>query len=184
MSAEKQVKAALGSAESVLFITHPESLHELTIDVLKYFVEDKVPGVYLTLNKPHEAVLESLRGHRVKTKDLYFIDCITAKVRRIPHKKQEKVWFADDPEDLDAKGKVREGVTQFLMSAEGEKFVVIDALRTLLLYNEAEKVSSFIKWLIDEAEGAGAKVIVLTRSAHDSELAVDVSYLFKEIVEL
>lgn len=134
----------LKKGESALIISPPEKLQENIFEAIEYFVKEKNKNcLYITLNKPAITLKKELITRKLNEKKFYFIDCITAKVSKT--KEEKNVLFVPEPSDLTAIGLA---IKEFSQIVEEEGIIVIDALRTLLIYNKATDTERFITSLL------------------------------------
>lgn len=171
-------------ARCSLVVTHAWSMHDTMLDIVESLTKDGFSGIYISINRPHVSVLESLGRRGVGDEKLYFIDCVTSSVHHITHFKGDRVLYADTPRDLDKDGTISRAIEHYVSSVPGKKFVLIDALRTMLLYNEEVVVVDFIKNLLRRLSEYDMKLVVLTRREHDEELIRDLSGFFDSHIEV
>jgi KaiC/GvpD/RAD55 family RecA-like ATPase len=130
----------------ILIDVKAEDYMKVSIDVLKVLVnEDKLPGVYITVNKPYATMKRILAGAGVKAEKMYFIDCITkmAGGEVIPNDKN--VFYLDSPQNLTGLGVA---MAEAITAIKGkEKFLFMDSLSTLLLYHNSGTVAKFSHFL-------------------------------------
>ncbi len=92
-------------------------------------------GIYVSLNKTQKSVEKVFKKSGIKTEKIFFIDCVSLE------KVREDVLHIS-PRELD---KLEFAIKSFLKEIKGKKFLVIDALSTLLIYNDENKVAGFVK---------------------------------------
>jgi len=124
---------------STLIITHVEKLQKEIKKVIGS-LKNK-PGIYVSLNKTQKSVEESLKKNNISTERIFFIDCVASQ------KTKEEVLHIP-PRDL---GKLSFAIKSFFKEIKGEKFLIIDALSTLLIYNDENKVAAFVKEIADSS---------------------------------
>ncbi|MEM4267359.1 MAG: hypothetical protein QXK37_00855 [Candidatus Woesearchaeota archaeon] len=156
---------------SLLIITPVEKLQPEINKVAKTM--ESIPGVYLSLNKTQKSAEEALKKAGVKTDKLFFIDCVTS----------EKI--RDDvlhirPERLDL---LSSAVTEFVRDIKGPKFILIDAISTLLIYNDENKVAKFVKEITECADANDVAVIALSPSTRGEELLNKIFNFFDSVEE-
>lgn len=183
MNPKDKATGILG-AQNSLVVTHAWSMHDTTLNVVETLTKNGFSGIYVTLNRPHVSVLESFRKKGINDEKVYFIDCVTSSVHHITHFKEARVLYADSPRDLGKDGVISRAVEYYIASVPGKKFVLIDALRTMLLYNEEAIVVDFIKDLVERLSAYGVKLVVLTRKGQDKELIADLSGFFDFYFEI
>ena len=175
---------SIADSHSSLVVTHGGSIQGVISSIVKYFVDRGYSGIYLSLNKPHKTVEKILKREGVKLKKLYYIDCITASIHNVDKDAVDSVVYLDHPEDLSQKEKIMDAIDKFAFSVPEDKFLIVDALRTILLYHEPEIVSHLIENLIRELQDINIKFIVLTGSEEDKSVIEAISYHFDSVIEI
>jgi hypothetical protein len=77
-----------------------------------------------------------------------------------------------------------DAVDKFAYSVPENKFLIVDALRTILLYHEPAIVSDLVHALIGGLQDINIKFVVLTGSEEDEELIKRISYSFDAVIDL
>ncbi|RLE42335.1 hypothetical protein DRJ16_04980, partial [Candidatus Woesearchaeota archaeon] len=108
--------------ESLLIIT---SVDKLQKEIIRYLKKLNGYGVYVSLNKTQKSIEEILKKNKIDTNKLFFIDCVTSE------KIRDDVLHIH-PDQLDI---LCTAIRAFMKDIKGEKFLLIDALATLLIYN-------------------------------------------------
>ena len=172
------------SMDKVLIIAPNDFLADTIISIVKS-LSKKHYGIYVSINKPHITVDKILRDNGIKTETIYFVDCITATVHKMIEKdKTERVLFASHPSDIRKGGTIPKSIDTFIKAIPDKKFILVDALRTLLIHNEPKHVSDFIHNLGRISKEFKTKVVVITRKDHDEELIEKISPVFDEVVRI
>jgi hypothetical protein len=182
-NALSEIYARLDVTDSILLVVDGGMLHDYVVDVIKNVLSRDLYGIYVSLNKPHTTVESMLLRAGIDTKRIYFIDCVTKLAHKTLTKWDEHVIYAQGPHDLKSDGTIPAAINKFVYSAPGEKFLIIDALRTLFIYNEPDVVSAFIHSTLALTAAHDVKMIVLTRKG-DKEFIKLVSKAFDEILEI
>jgi hypothetical protein len=167
--------------DSILVVVEGRMLHKAMISLVTQLLSRGRHGVYVSINKPHDTVEDELRGEGLDVDRIFFIDCLTKAVGR-GVKSKENVYYARNPSDLDHEGGILQVIGERLHSIPGGKFIIVDALRTLLIHNEPSVVSRFMKRLGGYAKSHDVKVVVLTRLEHDTSLVERISRTLDDIV--
>ncbi len=143
---ESVVREALGGLECpfvVLALSSAERYSEANTAIIKHMVNNlKVPGVYVTLNKPYKTVKRDLEK-AVDMRMIIFIDGVTDTAGR--PRKTDGCLFLPDMTSLTDMGII---IDQAIGSIPHEsKFILFDSLSTLLIYNNTGSVAKFIHYL-------------------------------------
>lgn len=168
----------MGSQFSALIISPTENLNHLMHNVVGYFTQKDIPGLFICLNRSYASILEELKKNNIDTKNILFVDC--AKSRLCEMKKgAPNVISVDTPADLT---NLSISISEFAKNVPGEKFLAIDTISTLLIYNDENMVVRFVKALTEKTSGCGLKTIVLTQD--NESLIRKISLFFDKTVNL
>ncbi|MBI5391991.1 hypothetical protein HZB00_03225 [Candidatus Woesearchaeota archaeon] len=162
---EKKVK---NLKEYIALATVPASSYQKTnIEIIKHFTEvEKIPGVYVTLNKPYETINQLLVKSKVDARLIVFIDAVT-KTAGGELKKTKQCLYIGSPEKLSDISIAMDQAVRAIASQE--KFVFFDSLSTLLLYNDAETVAQFIHFLAGKMRVWKIKGIIISLEKDTNE---------------
>ena len=143
---------------STLIISEVENLQEGIINAVKKRVNTL--GIYLSLNKTQDSTEKMLKKSGIDTKKIFFIDGVTSERKskdalHVPPIKLENINYA---------------ISLFIKELQGKKYILIDALSTLLIYNNEDKVAKFIKEITDYASGEEIEVIAFSPKTKGEEL--------------
>lgn len=126
---------------SVLLLAKQEKYDLLLMNVVKYFCQNKMNGIFVTLNKPGADLLELLEEHKVDCANLFIVDGISKKrdQKGVPN---PRISFIDTPQDLtDMETRILEFIQKL---PPGKKFFILDSLSTLMIYNAEKTVERFV----------------------------------------
>ena len=154
---------------SLLIITPVERLQEKVNYIVKSFKD--MPGIYVSLNKTQKSTEEILKISGINTKKLFFIDCVASKKTR-----DDVLHIAPDRLDL-----LDSAVGAFIKSIKGKKFLVIDALATLLIYNNEDGVAKFVKKITEYASEKDVEIVALSPKTKGEELLNKIFNFFDKV---
>lgn len=170
----EELEARTGSL-NILGIQKPDSMHDDLISLIQHLARKKTPGAFLLLTKPYDIVKREIDKLGINTEKIIFIDCMSGEKRL----HEGNVFYIPSIEDLTGICIV---ISQFFDSIQTEKFLVIDALDPLLIYNEPKTVASFLRSITEHGSRSLSKNIILTSGKPDSELVRKISPFFDKIV--
>ncbi|MDY6762080.1 MAG: ATPase domain-containing protein [Candidatus Nanohaloarchaea archaeon] len=135
----------LEEGEIALVVVDSDDYVETNMDVLDYLVEEEgLPGVYVTINKPYATIVDVFADHDVSTDSVFFVDAITKETGG-EEVEQDNVLYMDAPDDLTGLSIVISRAVEEM--PDGNKFLFLDSLTTLTIYNTADTVSQFAHFL-------------------------------------
>ncbi|MEM7821535.1 MAG: hypothetical protein QXX38_01840 [Candidatus Aenigmatarchaeota archaeon] len=131
----------------ILFIIDAKKYHKIHPKLLKTIIREKsFAGIYITVNKPYEVLLRYLKENDIRTDGIFFIDAISKMVAE-EIKMTEDCLFIPSPSQLTdlaiALSQALEG-----MKRKEKKFIFLDSVSTLLVYNPFEVVAKFVHFII------------------------------------
>jgi KaiC/GvpD/RAD55 family RecA-like ATPase len=137
---EEQKKSSI-----LLFITSSRKYVSTNLKILDYLVNRKgLQGIYITVNRPYRSIKTLFEDNNINPESMFIIDIITKTVGG----KEEDISnciFLDSPANLtDLTISLHQAVEMF---GDKEKFIFLDSLSTLLIYNKSSTISKFAHFL-------------------------------------
>ncbi|MFH0971026.1 MAG: hypothetical protein V1835_00515 [Candidatus Micrarchaeota archaeon] len=154
---------------SLLIITSVESLQKEIISSIKD--ANGKYGVYISLNRPQKNAEETLKKARIDARKLFFVDCVSSL-------QEEGDVLHVKPKELD---KLSCAITSYIREIPGEKYLLIDALSTLLIYNDENKVAQFVKEVTEFSSEKGVNVIAFSPKTRGEDLLNKIYNFFDEV---
>jgi len=140
----------------VLFLVDSKMYMKRNLSILKILVnQNKFSGIYITVNRPFDSLIQIMKDDFIDTEKIFFIDCITKmvpvtdKISLSPKNKLERsenCIFIPSPSRLTEIGLA---LSEVLAGTENpkNKFLYLDSLSTLLIYNDLETIVKFVHFL-------------------------------------
>ncbi|MDF1532496.1 MAG: hypothetical protein SCH39_02270 [Methanosarcinales archaeon] len=129
----------------VLALTSAKNYNEANIDFIKYLVYTKnEPGVYLTFNKPYATMKQILEDENIDPRMIIFIDAITLPSGGKTDDSDRCLYLSDLRNLSDLAVIIDEAVEAIPYK---NKFLFLDSLSTLLLYNNTGSAAKFVHFL-------------------------------------
>lgn len=131
----------------VLFVIDARKYHKIHPRIVKIIIQEKCfAGIYITVNKPYNLLTKYLQENGINTKNIFFIDAISRSVGEAPRMTEECLFIPSPTQLTD----LAIALTQALegMEHKENKFIFLDSLSTLLIYNSFEVTARFVHFLI------------------------------------
>lgn len=140
----------------------------------------KIPGVYVTLNKPFEVMKKEFQKTGIDTRLIIFIDAVT-KTSGGKTEKTKSCLFIGNPENL---SDISMAMDQAVRALPGkERFLFFDSLSTLLMYNRIETVARFIHFLAGKMRVWKVKGIIISLEKTNTELIEELSQFCDVVID-
>ena len=163
----------LGDNKVSVVVADAQEYFKLSAKAIKGLTnKDKIPGVYVTINRPYKVIKKQFEDEGVNTKMMIFIDAISAETGKL--EKVPGCLFIQTPKSLSDLSIAMGEAVKSLPSKR--KFVFFDSLTTLLIYNEAHSVLRFAHFLTNKMRSWDVDGIILSL---DSDVK---SSVFQQIV--
>lgn len=167
----------------VLFLTDSRTYMKTNFTVLKFLCNtNDFAGIYVTSNRPYSSLLTHLEKNKVNMERMFFIDLVTQSSTG-RSEKAKNCLFMESPRALTE-------LSIALSQAVGaihieEKYVFLDSLSTLLIYNDASTVARFIHFLTGKMRQWDVKGVVISLEKETSpELLSQLSQFVDKVVRV
>lgn len=154
----------------VLVIVEPKNYQKTNVDILEVLVkEQKIPGVYVTLNKPFNVMQRLLKQKGIDSRMVIFIDCISKVSKN--RKRIKNCLFIESPDRLSDISVAMDQAISALPTKE--KFLFFDSINTLQLFNKPGTVARFAYFLASKIREWKVKGIIIAVKKDDNQELID-----------
>lgn len=164
----------------VSVIVPTDNYEEVNMHILNRFIgEEGKQGIYITLNRPYDNIINLMRREGIDIKKLSFIDCISKEISK--PKIKTGCIFVRSPADLTEIAVALDKL--FEHSKHG--FIFFDSLDTLLVYNKLDRVIKFIHFITGKMRIYGINGVLLGLHEKITEELIDeISPFTDKIIKL
>jgi len=121
-------------------------------------------GIYVTVSRPCGHISEKMQKRNINTDNISFIDCVSAMSGGDENK---NYIFVESPSALE------EICLQITLSLDkiisDEKFLIVDSISTLLIYNSIDSIKKFSMFLINKLKLEGVNGILMVIEGETNE---------------
>ena len=176
--------SGLGKPFTALLIVDSMKYLETSIAVLNEETRFGASGIYVTLNRPYVSLINVLKKNKCRTDGVVFIDCITKTAGQ--NEKTKDVVYVRSPQALTALSiAVSRAAKELNRSNDApDKFLILDALTTLAVYNPQNTVSRFLHSLINMTRILKLNCVLLSTETMDSGLSDHLEQLVDQTIDL
>ncbi len=173
--------ANLPDGTAVFVISGLKDPQKISIQILKTMLKDRT-GLYVTINEPYSSLKSILKRNKIDDSNMFFIDCITQKIAG-KSERTDKCLFISSPSNLTELGIA---ITEALHAIPGrKKFLFLDTLSTLLVYNKPDAIARFSHFSISKIKLMGlAGVFMSVQNEMDAKLQQQISQFSSKVVRI
>jgi len=175
----KKIKKEISSLDEMpitFFLVNSSQYLSVNISILKELTVKDSSGIYVTLNRPFTSLLDMFKNGKIPMDSIFFIDCITKTVGKVDESKN--VFYAESPQNLTKLSLIIEEAGKALPTKK--KFIVLDALTTLTIYNSSGTVSKFLHFLTNKMRILGLSCILMSL---EKELETEIKEQVEQFVD-
>jgi len=158
---------SLGKESIILLNTNSKYYPDSVIETLKFMADRGMIGGYLTFARPYDYLIKIFKKYNIDDQNLFFIDTVSCMAGKSPGK-QGRCMFIRNPSAL---GDIRMWTDTLMGGIEVKnKFLIIDSLPNLLIYNGVRILEKFTQSLINHLRFQRANGVF---ASIDTEIPVD-----------
>jgi len=126
-----------------LLDTRPEDYFDAVMEITK-LMSSRGKGVYVIVSRPYRFILNEMQRRKINTDNILFLDCISA----MAGEHGDKVCkYVESPAALEEIG-MHIGLLLDKIESK-EKFLILDSISALLIYNSKNSLKEFSMFLIN-----------------------------------
>lgn len=157
----KELIRSLKPKSVVLFVIDAKKYHKIHPKLLKIIIEEKCfAGIYITINKPYSTLLKYFKDNKINTENIFFIDAIS-KLAGGGIKMTKNCLFISSPTHLTDLGIALSQALEAMEKKEN-KFIFLDSLSTLLIYNPFDTAAKFVHFIITRLRVFGLVGLIIS----------------------
>jgi len=155
-----------------LLLFNPTQYQKYNSEVIKFLVsKKKIPGVYVTLNRPYSIIKKIFEKEKINTNMILFIDANTSPSEKRKLEKSKGCLFIPSPQHLTDLAIALAEAVEAIPSKD--KFVFFDSLSTLFVYNKAGTVAKFAHFLTSKMRVWGVKGVIVSLEKGENKSVID-----------
>jgi len=177
----KEALEELGEDYVALFIINAREYLETNMTILRNITKNDATGIYVTINRPYDSLKKMLQQSNADTKRIFFIDCIT---KTLGHcEEAENVLYLESSQNLTG---LSIAIAEAIKALPGEnKFLILDSLTALVIYNPAGAISKFLHYLTSKMRMLKLRGILFSIGKEvDPKIAEQLQQFVDKVIDL
>jgi KaiC/GvpD/RAD55 family RecA-like ATPase len=185
---EKEIEQRIDElpTEFIALIVSSADIYSIAQEiVLKVLIGKKgMNGAYVTFNRPYSTLKTSITGMGLDLSKLFFVDLITESAGgNAERSTSDRCFYVSSPKNLTELSILME---QAMLRLPAEKrFVFIDSISTMLIYNDPDTVLRFIHSLTGKMRLLGVTgIIFLLEKESDEKFKAQVAQFCDKVITI
>jgi len=164
----------------VLVETSAENAFEVALAIVKVLIKKNDRGIIVSANRPYINLLNIYKRNQIDVDKVCIVDLISK--NQNAHVEAENVMFIESASSLTD---ISLSVNKYIKKFEGNKFVFIDSLNTMLIHNEPYVFARFIHSVLTRMRlnGVGGVMVSLTDKTN-REVRAEIAQLCDKVIKI
>ena len=164
----------------VLLETSAESILEVSLATIKILTDKDYNGVILSASRPYANLLALYKKKNIDTKKIFVLDCVT----KSQSAKQEKIDNVEYLEGVSTLSNISLSINQSIKRIKGNKFIFIDSITTMLIYNNPGIFARFIHSMLTRMRINGINGLLISLEGEtNKEIRAEIAQLCDKVIK-
>ena len=166
----------------VLLETSVEKILDSSLSAMKFLIGEKnYIGIVLSASRPYKNLANLYEQKGIDTKKILFLDCIS-KSQSLNLEETGNVLYLEAASDLT---NISLAIKGGMEKIEGDKFVFIDSVTSMLIHNKPEIFARFIHGILTKMRINGVSGLLISlENETDEEIRAEIAQLCDRIVKI
>lgn len=129
----------------ILLEVKSEYCFDSVLELIKFLTEKGMSGVYLSVTRPYRYIIKKFDENNIKKQKLFFVDTISCMAGKSPGEFGECIFLESPSAIQDIEIAIENSMGKI---KDENKFLIIDSLSTMLIYNDAKTLEKLIEMLV------------------------------------
>jgi len=164
----------------VLVETSAEKAFEVALAAMKYMTKKNDHAIIVSANRPYVNLLNIYKRNNIETNKVHILDLISK--NQNADIKAENVMFIENASSLTD---ISLSVNKYIKKLNGNKFVFIDSLTTMLIHNEPYVFARFIHSMFTRMRLNGVGGLLISISDRTNrEVRAEIAQLCDKVIKI
>ncbi len=151
----------------ILLNTDPEYYFDSVAETVKVMTDRGMTGIYVTSARPYGYIVQRFKEYNINTQNLFFIDLISCMAGKRAGEEGNCI-FIENPVSLD---EIEMWINTLMKRNDAKnKFLIVDSLSSLLIYNRPLSLKKFTELLVNYLRRYGVNGIFTTIDSEKHEV--------------
>jgi KaiC/GvpD/RAD55 family RecA-like ATPase len=164
----------------VLLETSAENSIELGLGAIKFLTNKSYNGIVLSASRPFSNLISLYKKNSIDIKKLFFLDCVS-KSKSAKSEEDTNVLYLRSVSDLT---NISISLSKAINSVKGNKFIFIDSITTMLIYNKPSVFAMFIHSIMTRMRTYGISGLLISlQSETNKEIRAEILQLCDKVIK-
>ncbi|KUO41481.1 MAG: hypothetical protein AVW06_01240 [Hadesarchaea archaeon DG-33-1] len=164
-----------------LLETSTEKAMKVNLATLKILTDKNYNGIVLSASRPYSNLVSLYKNNDINIKKIWVIDCIS--------KSQGSKLGEDDNvlylENVSALTNISISINECIKKIKGKKFIFIDSITTMLIYNKPSIYAKFIHNILTRMRITGiSDLLICLEEGTDKEVRAEIAQLCDKVIRI
>ena len=166
----------------VLMETSAEKALDVSLSMIKHLINEKdYIGIIVSVSRPYKSSVDLYEHRGIDTDKILFIDCIS-KSHGAELDETGNVLYLEAASDLT---NISLAINENMREINGKKFVFIDSITTMLIYNTPKIFARFVHGILTKLRISGvAGLLISLEKETDKEIRAQIAQLCDKIIKV
>ena len=162
----------------VLIETSSDNVFQVAMEAIKILTKNNDRGIVISSSRPYVNLMTNYKRNNIDTNKVFILDLISKSQNA--HTKAENVMFMQNAASLTD---ISLSVNKYMKKFNGDKFLFIDSINTMLIHNEPMVFARFLHSILTRMRinGVGGLLISLT-DATNREVRAEIAQLCDKVI--
>ncbi len=165
----------------VLVETPIENAPEVGLEAIRAMVKRGYTGIIVSASRPYTNLVSVYAKNGIDTKKVFIIDCVT-KASSVEPEEAANVVYLDSVSDLTT---MSLAINNAIESVKGEKFIFLDSISTMLIYNKPDIFAKFVHIMMTKMRvGSVSGILISFESENNKEVRAEIVQLCDKVIKV
>ena len=173
---------SLPAGSIVMLETSVEKILNVSLLTIKFFSDKKnYIGIVVSASRPYTNLVRLYEQKRIDAKKIFILDCIS-KSQSLELEEASNVLYLESVSDLT---NISLAITESMQQIQGDKFVFIDSINSMLIHNKPEVFVRFIHGILTKLRISEVSCLFVSlENETDREIRAEIAQLCDRIVKI
>ena len=165
----------------VLVETSVEKSLEVSLAATKILTNKNYNGIILSASRPYPNLVSLYKKNNIDIKKIFVLDCIS-KSQNANLEDTKNVLYLENVSDLT---NLLISINEYVKRIKGNKFIFVDSITTMLIYNQPNIFARFIHSILTEMRMSGINGLLISLEKEtNKDVRAEIAQLCDKVIRI